>query len=109
MTLRERKKPTFECARAGGALPDSARTGKNGSRSVSGSGKQSVVRINTNTGTGATSTLRAPSGSAGVSILTSGHGETDPRGEVPSNENETAKKKLPRVILHVRPPDAMMS
>lgn len=96
-TLRERKKPVFDSARAGDALPDSARrTGKNTGRSVSTSGKQSLERPPT----GATSTS-APS--AGVSTLEPGRGEMVSPEEVPSRGTE--RKKLPRVILHVRPPD----
>ena len=97
MTLRERKKPILDSARAGGVLPDSARTSKNGGRSVSSSGKQSAER----TGTRTTHTSRAPS--AGVPKSESGSGEMDPREDIPSGGVE--KKKLPRVILHVRPPD----
>jgi len=98
MALRERKKPGLDGARAGGVLPDSARTGKNGGRSVSSSGKQSAER--TRTRTSPTNTSRAPSA---VSKSESGRGETDPREEIPSGGTE--KKKLPRVILHVRSPD----
>jgi hypothetical protein len=94
MTLRERKKLVLDGARVGSVLPDSARTSKKGGRSVSSSGKQSAERTSTRTS-------RAPS--AGVSKSESGRGGMDPLEEVPSGGVE--KKKLPRVILHVRPPD----
>ncbi|KAH0828057.1 Arginase/deacetylase [Lanmaoa asiatica] len=100
-TLRERKKPVFDDTRAG-VLPDVARTGKNGGRSVSTSGKQSAER--TSTGAGRADRIsRAPSAEVSKSKLESGRGELDPREEILSSETE--RRKLPRVILHVRPPD----
>lgn len=99
MMLRERKKPVFDGAKPSGAPPESARTGKSGSRRVSASKKQSVER---------TSSVTSRVLSSGVSKSEPGRGEmVTPReeGEVPPSETEK-KKKLPRVILHVRPPDA---
>lgn len=97
MSLRERKKPALHGTRASGALPDAARGGKNGGRSVSGAaGKQTAER----TSTSVTNISQAPSTRA----LTSEPGEeVEERKEVSSNKTE---KKLPRVILHVRPPDS---
>ncbi|KAF8550211.1 Arginase/deacetylase [Imleria badia] len=98
-SLRERKKPVLDSARARDAPPVSARTGKNGRRSVSTSGKQSVER----TSTDATNASRALSAEGSKSE--SGRREMVPpreEGEIPPG---TEKKKLPRVILHVRPPD----
>jgi len=97
MTLRERKKPVLDFARASGVPLDPARTGKNGSRSISTSGKQPAERTSTGTSNPSRAAL------AGVSIPESGRGEVGPREEVSSGGTE--KKKLPRVILHVRPPD----
>lgn len=98
-TLRERKKPVPDSARKGSVLPGSGRTGKDVGRSVSTSGKSSSERA----GTGATSTSRASL--AGVPTQESGrdNSEAGPREEAPSSGTE--RKKLPRVILHVRPPD----
>ncbi|KAI9568469.1 histone deacetylase domain-containing protein [Boletus coccyginus] len=97
MTLRERKKPVLGGARASGVPLDLARTGKNGSRSVSASGKLPAER----TSAGTSNTSRAAL--AGISTSESGGGEVAPQGEVPSGGTEM--KKLPRVVLHVRPPD----
>ncbi|KAF8120660.1 histone deacetylase domain-containing protein [Boletus edulis] len=96
MTLRERKKPMLDNTRAGSSLPETVRTRKNGGRSVSKPEKRSVER----TGTGIASRVFSTSGSVQEA---SPSGEMDAREEVlPSG---TEKKKLPRVILHVRSPE----